>query len=226
MPVSAMNYTYLLYVLLPISYFTETHSSAKLHNETKAQKKEGKSLKGTQIISKNDEDNTKNRFLRSFLFKRQKQPRPSTESSFRRVRKITKRPTTTTQCKIFCRSGYHLQILPSGVVRGTVDQRSKYVLFEMQSFGPSLVRLMSPATGRYLAMRRDGTLRGLRSQTTRDSLFKETHEQNAFHSYASHRYYRKQPHDMLVGIKRNGQIKRATKTFHGQTATQFLVIKF
>ena len=35
------------------------------------------------------------------------------------------------------------------------------VLFEMQSFGPSLVKLMSIATGRYLTMRRDGTLRGL-----------------------------------------------------------------
>ena len=38
------------------------------------------------------------------------------------------------------------------------------VLFEMQSFGPSLVRLMSPATGRYLTMKRDGTLRGLVSE--------------------------------------------------------------
>ncbi|XP_058950614.2 fibroblast growth factor 1-like [Pocillopora verrucosa] len=221
-----MNYMYLLYVHLLLSYFTEIHSSAKPYKETKPQKKEQKPLKGPHSTSRNDEDNTQNRFLRTFLLNRQKRPRSSIENSFRRVRKITKRPTTTTNCKIFCRSGYHLQILPSGVVRGTVDQDSEYVLFEMQSFGPSLVRLMSPATGRYLTMKRDGTLRGLRSQTTRDSLFKETHEENAFHSYASYRYYRKQPHDMLVGIKRNGQIKRATKTFHGQTATQFLVIKF
>ena len=35
------------------------------------------------------------------------------------------------------------------------------VLFEMQSFGPSLVKLKSTATGRYLTMRRDGKLRGL-----------------------------------------------------------------
>ena len=38
------------------------------------------------------------------------------------------------------------------------------VLFEMQSFGPSLIRLMSTATGRYLSMRRDGSLRGLVSE--------------------------------------------------------------
>lgn len=49
---------------------------------------------------------------------------------------------------------------------------------------------------------------------------------NAFLSYASHKYFLGQPHDMLVGIKRNGQVKKATKTKHGQTATQFLVIKY
>ena len=42
------------------------------------------------------------------------------------------------------------------------------VLFEMQSFGPSLVKLMSTATGRYLTMRRDGTLRGVVSDVLID----------------------------------------------------------
>ena len=121
-----MNYMYLLYVHLLLSYFTEIHSSAKPYKETKPQKKELKPFKGPHSTSRNDEDNTQNRFLRTFLLNRQKLPRSSTENSFRRVRKITKRPTTTTNCKIFCRSGYHLQILPSGVVRGTVDQDSEY----------------------------------------------------------------------------------------------------
>ena len=31
----------------------------------------------------------------------------------------------------------------------------------MQSFGPSVVKLKSNATGRYLTMRRDGSLRGV-----------------------------------------------------------------
>lgn len=38
------------------------------------------------------------------------------------------------------------------------------VVFEMQSFGTSLVRLKSITTGRYLTMRRNGTLRGLVSE--------------------------------------------------------------
>ena len=34
------------------------------------------------------------------------------------------------------------------------------VLFEMQSFGPSLVKLKGITAGRYLVMRSNGTLRG------------------------------------------------------------------
>lgn len=84
-----------------------------------------------------DEKEVKNSMTRSvkgdkdghgavFLFSQKWPSRLSGDNFLRRVRKITKRPTTTTQCKIFCRSGYHLEILPNGMVRGTVDQDSKY----------------------------------------------------------------------------------------------------
>ncbi|XP_044178279.1 fibroblast growth factor 16-like [Acropora millepora] len=209
----------LLFLLL---CFAKTKTTAMRGNDAKSHSMDEKETKNSLTRSvKGDKDGHR----AVFLFSQKWPSRLSGDNFLRRVRKITKRPTTTTQCKIFCRSGYHLEILPNGMVRGTVDQESKYVLFEMQSFGPSLVKLMGITTGRYLVMRRNGTLHGLRNRRSRDSLFKETHEQNAFHSYASHRFYRKKPYDMLVGIKRNGQIKRATKTVHGQTATQFLVIK-
>ncbi|XP_032229003.1 fibroblast growth factor 1 [Nematostella vectensis] len=148
-----------------------------------------------------------------------------TDVNWRSILSLTKKPTNKVRCTIFCRSGYHLQILPTGLVRGTLDQRSKYIHFEMQSFGPSLVKLKSVATGRYLSMKRDGALRTTKHLRSRETIFQEIHELNAFHSYASHRYFMQNPHDMLVAIKRNGQIKRATKTKPGQTATQFLVIK-
>lgn len=211
-----------LFLLFHLSCFMRAKSSAKPRNDAKVQSKENKETRKSWATSKKDFKDAP----RAVLVLNQKWPFQSMGDSFlKRVRKITKLPTTTTQCKIFCRSGYHLEILPNGVVRGSVDQDSKYILFEMQSFGPSLVKLMSINTGRYLVMRRDGTLRGLHNGRSRDSLFKETHEQNAFHSYASHKFYRNQPHDMLIGIKKNGKIKRATKTLFGQTATQFLVIK-
>ena len=35
-------------------------------------------------------------------------------------------PTNTIKCRIFCRSGYHLQIRRNGAVSGTLFQNSKY----------------------------------------------------------------------------------------------------
>ena len=52
--------------------------------------------------------------------------RPSISVKRQRIHMITETPTNSIRCKIFCRSGYHLEILPSGVVKGTIDQESKY----------------------------------------------------------------------------------------------------
>ena len=120
-----MNSIHLLF-LLRLFCFTETNTSAKPYNGTKLQTKDTRTPRRTPSTSKYDNDKAKYQPRRTFLFKKQKWPQPSVENSLKRVRKITKRPTATTHCKIFCRSGYHLQILPSGAVKGTVDQGSKY----------------------------------------------------------------------------------------------------
>ena len=122
-----MNSIHLLLFLLQLFCFTETNISAKPLNGTKTQKKVARMSKEYPSTSVATYDNkTRSLFQKTFLFKKQKWPQSPLETSFKRVRKITKRPTATTHCKIFCRSGYHLQILPSGVVKGTVDQGSKY----------------------------------------------------------------------------------------------------
>lgn len=113
----------LLLLLLQLCCFMETHTSAKPHNGTKLQTKDDKAPKKSWPGSRFANDKNRNSQI-TFLFKRQKWL--SGESFLKRVRKITKRPTTSTHCKIFCRSGYHLQILPNGAVKGTVDQGSKY----------------------------------------------------------------------------------------------------
>lgn len=123
-----MNSIQLLLFLLQLFCFTETNISVKPLNGTKIQKKDARMSKEypSTSMAKYDDKKTRSPFQKTFLFKKQKWPQASLETSFKRVRKITKRPTATTHCKIFCRSGYHLQILPSGVVKGTVDQGSKY----------------------------------------------------------------------------------------------------
>ena len=44
------------------------------------------------------------------------------------------------------------------------------------------------------------------------SLFRETHEYNGFNSYASVKFFHKNPYDMYLGIKHNGKMKRAMKS--------------
>jgi len=123
-----MNSIQLLLLLLQLFCFTKTNTSAKPLNGEKTQKKDARMLKDYQstLMAKYDNNRTRSSFQKTFLFKKQKWPEQPLEKSFKQVRMITKRPTATTHCKIFCRSGYHLQILPSGVVKGTVDQSSKY----------------------------------------------------------------------------------------------------
>jgi len=119
----------LLLLLFPQLFcFTKTSTSAKPLNGVKTQKKDARMLEDYQstLMAKYDNNRTRSSFPKTFLFRKQEWPQQPLEKSFKRVRKITKRPTATTHCKIFCRSGYHLQILPSGVVRGTVNQSSKY----------------------------------------------------------------------------------------------------
>lgn len=125
---STMNSMQILLLLLQLFCFTEMNTSAKPLNGAKTQKKDAKMFKDYQSTSmaKYDYNKTRSHFQKTFLFRKQKWLEQSLETSFKRVREITKRPTATTQCKIFCRNGYHLQILPSGVVKGTVDQKSKY----------------------------------------------------------------------------------------------------
>ena len=125
---STMNSIQLLLLLLQLFCLTEANTSAKPLNGAKIQKKGVRTSRDYPSISmtKYAINKTRSPFQKTFLFKKQKWPQQSLETSFKRARKITKRPTATTRCKIFCRSGYHLQILPSGVVKGTVDQSSKY----------------------------------------------------------------------------------------------------
>ena len=51
-----------------------------------------------------------------------------------------------------------------------------------------------------------------------NSVFRETHEENMFHSFLSYKNS-----TWLVGIKKNGKAKRASRTKVGQKSTQFLI---
>ncbi len=43
-------------------------------------------------------------------------------------------PTNVVKCKLFCKTGYHLQIRRNGVVSGSLNQKSKYSKYIMISY--------------------------------------------------------------------------------------------
>ncbi|XP_065057193.1 fibroblast growth factor 1-like isoform X2 [Rhopilema esculentum] len=133
-------------------------------------------------------------------------------------------PTNVMRCRIFCRSGLYLQLLPNGLVKGTRNQYDPHILLELQSFGPSLVRIKSVYSSRYLTIDAAGKLKTQHPQL-QDSLFKEVQEENSYNSYSSYKYFYDEPYDIFVGLRSTGQIKKTWKAYPGQIATQFLVIK-
>lgn len=117
-------------IFLTLHWFcllTETITATNALNNTNVRSKDDKASKTTFLATRNDK-------IRTFLLKKQNWPQSLGENFLKRVRKITKLPTTSAQCRIFCRNGYLLQILPNGVVQGTVDQGSKYGKYKFPFF--------------------------------------------------------------------------------------------
>ena len=56
------------------------------------------------------------------------------------------------------------------------------------------------------------------------SLFRLTHEENAWDTFASFKFYFEEKYDMLVGITKEATVKKPWKASPGQYATQFLSI--
>eukprot|EP00112_Aurelia_sp_Birch-Aquarium-sp1_P007453 Seg1812.6 transcript_id=Seg1812.6/GoldUCD/mRNA.D3Y31 product="Fibroblast growth factor 2" protein_id=Seg1812.6/GoldUCD/D3Y31 len=134
-------------------------------------------------------------------------------------------PTNIVKCRIYCRSGLYLQLLPDGLVKGTTNQYDPHVFIELQSYGPSLVRIKGLYARRYLTIDRSGRLKAARNPKLAESLFKEVQEENSYNSYSSFKYFFDEPYDIFVGIRTTGQTKKTWKTYPGQLATQFLMVK-
>lgn len=85
-----------------------------------------KKIRKRTELSSRLKNKTKNQATKIFYHRNTKWPSPRINVNWRSIYVITKKPTNRVHCKIFCRSGYHLQVLPSGLVRGTVMQTSKH----------------------------------------------------------------------------------------------------
>ncbi|XP_078382164.1 fibroblast growth factor 1-like [Oculina patagonica] len=119
--------------------------------------------------------------------------------------------------RLFNRNGYLLRINNDGTIDGTTDKTSPFANLEFHSVGTSLMMILGITSKRYLSINDNGFLHGSEDPTL-NSVFKEAHEENMFHSFLLY----KDP-KWLVGIKKNGKAKRASRTQVGQKSTQFLI---
>ena len=57
-----------------------------------------------------------------------------------------------------------------------------------------------------------------------ESIFKIMYEENYFHTFTSHKYFRTRRHDLFLGIKQNGHSKSPKLTSPGQISVQFILL--
>lgn len=149
--------------------------------------------------------------------------RPEVHIKARGLINLTKSPTNSKQVRLFGRVGLFLHCNANGTVSGSLNRLSKFVKFELQSFGPSIVRIRNIETGKFLAIDSKGVLQ-TKKNATDECFFYQNHEENLFVSFASFKYYMNEHYDMFISIKRNGEVKQATSTLPGQDAIQFIAL--
>lgn len=136
-------------------------------------------------------------------------------------------PTNTRVVRLYNKNGYFLKISTVGKLRGTRNFTNPDTLIEMESMGPSIVRLKGVASKSYLCMDNDGICR-IMARPTDECLFKEKLGANHFHTFASHKYSGKNPgnitHEFYIAIKKNGKLKHGANTAAIQKSVDFMVV--
>ncbi|XP_031566973.1 fibroblast growth factor 22-like isoform X2 [Actinia tenebrosa] len=137
---------------------------------------------------------------------------------------LTKVPTNAQQMRLFCRVGLFLSMNRNGTVSGVLQKNGTQEIFELQSFGTSIVRIKHKVTGLFVAMNNKGKVKGQRNAvSSKDLYFYLNHEENAFVSFASFYHKKKKKSlEMFLGIKRGGEVKNGKQTSTGQDSIEFL----
>ncbi|XP_022194608.2 fibroblast growth factor 1 [Nilaparvata lugens] len=106
--------------------------------------------------------------------------------------------------QLYCRTQFHLAIMPDGSVIGVNENCYKYAMLELSSAGPvNEVRIRGIEANLYLAMNRHGGLYGEPNRDEPATVFVEAFLAN-YNTYLSHKYAH---NGWYVGIKKTGKPK-------------------
>ncbi|XP_046859314.1 putative fibroblast growth factor 1 isoform X2 [Xenia sp. Carnegie-2017] len=134
-------------------------------------------------------------------------------------------PTNRKKVALMCHNKNYL-VLMNGKLKGSVDPKiiRKYGKFELQTFGVGKVRIFNVRGKKFVAVDKKGRAYITRNNTL-DALFVTTQKNSLFVTYHS---YKHKTHTLngsqkwYLAIKKDGRLKRPSKTHLRQRSTEFL----
>ncbi|GAA6095610.1 fibroblast growth factor 4A [Tachysurus ichikawai] len=118
---------------------------------------------------------------------------------------------------LYCRVGigYHLQIQPSGTVRG-VHTPTKHSWVKVFAVKPGVVGIRGVMSRLYLCMNKEGITQGM-TQFSSDCLFKEHLQENHYTTYSSVAHP-----GLYLALSRQGHLRRGDLVHPHHASSHFL----
>eukprot|EP00794_Sanderia_malayensis_P007350 gene7350-8169_t len=137
--------------------------------------------------------------------------------------------------KLFCRSGYLVEILPNGTVRGTQDHNSPYTQLTILMYARQLVIIRTEKPPfRYLVMTEDSRVSAVKERTLQSVFFYRVGNKkvsNNNHNYLTFQRVFKRKSNWFLAMKKKdnekyGSMRRGKNTNPTKRSAQFIVVRY
>lgn len=121
--------------------------------------------------------------------------------------------------KLYCRSGFYLEIHPDGTINGTRCAQSKNAVLKLISVSVGLNYIHGAYSGRFLCMNNKGKLYGS-VRKSEECIFSERLQVSRYNTYASYKYSKHR--QWYVALNRRGKPRRGNLMKRPRRCTHFM----